>query len=138
MSDTTKCANPYIVYLMAPETHCPYCPTISKAPLTGRQEFILRRQENGLALDNSSYTRDSVAARSGHLVHVGWLHPHPARLGDHRHIDPRYPRTQTSINFARDKSELRLKLGRDFIFVLHVVTMRTHRNRRWVRTCSNF
>lgn len=66
----------------------------------GRQEFILRRQENGLALDNSSYTRDSVAARSGHLVHVGWLHPHSAGLGDHRHIDPRYPRAQTSINFA--------------------------------------
>ena len=68
----------------------------------GRQEVILRRQENGLALDNSSYPRDSVAARSGHLVYLGWLYPHSARLGDHRHIDPGDPRAQTSLNFARD------------------------------------
>jgi hypothetical protein len=31
-TDTTKCAHRYIVYLMAPETHSPYCPTISEAP----------------------------------------------------------------------------------------------------------
>ena len=31
-TDTTKCAHGYIVYLMAPETHSPYCPTISEAP----------------------------------------------------------------------------------------------------------
>jgi hypothetical protein len=30
--DTTKCADPYIVYLMVPETHSTYCPTISEAP----------------------------------------------------------------------------------------------------------
>jgi hypothetical protein len=70
--------------------------------MTGRQEFISRRQENGLALDNSSDTRDSVAARSGHLVYVGWLHPHSAGLGDHRHIDPSDPRAQADLNFARD------------------------------------
>jgi hypothetical protein len=65
--------------------------------MTGRQEFTLRRQENGLALDNSSYTRDSVAARAGHLVHIGWLHPHSAGLGDHCHIDPGDPRAQTDL-----------------------------------------
>jgi hypothetical protein len=50
-------------------------------------------------LDNSGYTRDSLATRSGHLVYLGWLHPHPARLGDHRHIDPRHPRAQTGLTF---------------------------------------
>jgi len=25
---TTKCATPYNVYLMFPQTYCPYCPTI--------------------------------------------------------------------------------------------------------------
>jgi hypothetical protein len=97
MRDTTKCTEPYIVYLMAPETHSTYCPSISER--TGRQELILRRQENGLALDNSSYTFDYVAAGSSHLIHVGWLHPHPARLGDHRRIDPHYPRAQTGLTF---------------------------------------
>ena len=32
MRDTTKCTEPYIVYLMAPETHSTYCPSISEAP----------------------------------------------------------------------------------------------------------
>jgi hypothetical protein len=30
--NTTKCANPYTVYLMAPEGHSTYCPTISDEP----------------------------------------------------------------------------------------------------------
>ena len=50
-------------------------------------------------MDNSSYTFDYVAAGSSHLIHVGWLHPHPARLGDHRRIDPHYPRAQTGLTF---------------------------------------
>jgi len=32
MRDTTKCTEPYIVYLMAPETHSTYCPSISERP----------------------------------------------------------------------------------------------------------
>jgi hypothetical protein len=31
-TNTTKCAHPYTVYLMAPETHSSYCRAISKAP----------------------------------------------------------------------------------------------------------
>jgi hypothetical protein len=50
-------------------------------------------------LDNSSYPFDHVAAGSSHLIHVGWLHPHSARLGDHRRIDPHYPRAQTGLRF---------------------------------------
>ena len=67
--------------------------------MTGRHESILRRQENGLALDNSGNTRDSVASGASHLVYAGWLRPHSAGPGDHRDIDPRDPRAQTNLKF---------------------------------------
>ena len=75
-------------------------------------------------MDNSSDTCDSVAPGSGHLVHVGWLRPHFARLGDHRCIDPRDPRAQTGLKFRAGK--FRARSMADTQFTVTGRTMRTH------------